>query len=85
MEYLQKKSKRFPTIYSNQAKRYSVSDIVGCNRKAYCKQLGMPDEQLLGDATAENLCDSVRGDLLHQITYAYKWPELRFTPIMLFS
>ena len=85
MEYLQKKSRRFPTIYSNQAKRYSVSDIAGCNRKAYYKQLVMLDEQLLGDATAENLWDSVRGDLSHQITYAYKLRELRFTPFMLFS
>jgi hypothetical protein len=34
------------------------------------------EEELLDDSTIENMGSSVRGDLLHQITYAYKWREM---------
>jgi CRISPR/Cas system-associated exonuclease Cas4 (RecB family) len=76
VEYLQKRSRKSIKSYFNQAKRYSVSDIISCRRQAYYKQLGMPEEELIGDATTENMWNSVRGDLLHQITYAYRWREL---------
>jgi CRISPR/Cas system-associated exonuclease Cas4 (RecB family) len=56
--------------------RYWVSDIVGCQRKTYYKRLGIEEEELLKDATLEGMWDSVRGDLLHQMTYAYRWREL---------
>lgn len=56
--------------------RYSVTDIVGCLRKAFYKEYGIEQEELLQDATIENMWGLVRGDFLHQITYAYKWREL---------
>ena len=34
------------------------------------------EEELLNDTSIENMWDSVRGDLLNQITYAYKWREM---------
>ena len=76
VEYLQKRSRKSIKSYFSQAKRYSVSDIISCQRKTYYKQLGISEEELIGDATTENMWDLVRGDLLHQITYAYKWREL---------
>jgi len=56
--------------------RYSVTDIVGCQRKAYYKELGIPKEELLEDATLEQMWSTVRGDFLHQMTHAYKWREM---------
>lgn len=34
--------------------RYSVTDIVGCSRKAFYKELGVKQEELLQDATVES-------------------------------
>lgn len=56
--------------------RYWISDIVACQRKTYYKELGIEKEQLLSASTVENMWDAVRGDLLHKITYAYKWREI---------
>jgi hypothetical protein len=56
--------------------RYWVSDIVACQRKTYYKGLGVEEEELLKDTTLEGMWDTVRGDFLHQMTYAYKWREL---------
>ena len=35
--------------------RYSVTDIVGCLRKAFYKEYGIEPEELLRDATIENM------------------------------
>jgi len=73
VNYLEKKTKW--ASYAIKG-RYSVTDIVGCQRKSYYKASGIEQEELLNDATVENMWDSVRGNLLHQITYAYKWREM---------
>jgi hypothetical protein len=71
--FLQRRSRTFaPTIKS----RYWTSEIVGCQRKTYYRQLGIEEEELLSDGTAEGMWNRVRGDLLHGLTYAYKWREL---------
>jgi hypothetical protein len=56
--------------------RYSITDIVGCSRKVYYKELGVKQEELIQDTTIESMWATVRGDFLHQMTYAYKWREL---------
>ena len=56
--------------------RYSVTDIVACQRKSFYKQSGVEKEELLQDATVEKMWGSVRGDFLHQMTHAYKWREM---------
>jgi CRISPR/Cas system-associated exonuclease Cas4 (RecB family) len=71
--YLEKRTKR--TNYVTKS-RYSVTDIVSCQRKSYYRSIGIEEEELLNDSSVENMWDSVRGDLLHQLTYAYKWREL---------
>lgn len=73
ISYLEKRGKRTSMVIKN---RYSVTDLVGCQRKCYYKSCGIEEENLLNDAAVENLWDSVRGDLLHQITYAYRWREM---------
>jgi len=62
--------------YEYPQSRYSVTNIVGCQRKAFYKELGIEEEELLRDATVESMWASVRGDFLHEITKAYKWREL---------
>lgn len=56
--------------------RYWISDIVACQRKTYYKALGIEEEELLKDTSLEGMWDTVRGDFLHQLTYAYKWREM---------
>jgi CRISPR/Cas system-associated exonuclease Cas4 (RecB family) len=73
VNFLQKRNGLFLPPTKN---RYWISDIVACQRKTYYKQLGIEEEDLLNDATIEALWDTVRGDFLHQMTYAYKWREL---------
>ena len=68
--------KRNGLLNYHEKNRYSVTDIVGCLRKAYYKEIGVQQEELLQDATIENMWATVRGDFLHQMTYAYKWREL---------
>lgn len=74
ISYLEKKTRR--TSYPIKKGRYSVTDIVGCQRKNYYKSLQVEEEELLDDTTVDSMWGSVRGDLLHQITYAYKWREM---------
>ena len=62
--------------YPSYQSRYSVTDIVGCTRKAYYKELGVEKEELIQDATLSKMWSTVRGDFLHEITRAYKWREL---------
>jgi len=68
--------KRNGTMTPAFKSRYWISDIVACQRKTYYKELGIENEELLSAATVEKMWDSVRGDLLHKITYAYKWREM---------
>src|SRR3989442_4731495 len=68
--------KRNGIPYKVAKNRYSVTDLVGCQRKAFYKELGVELEELLQDATVEKMWGTVRGDFLHQMTYAYKWREL---------
>jgi len=56
--------------------RYSVTDLVSCQRKASYKQLGVKREDLLEDITLQRMWSTVRGDFLHQMTHAYKWREM---------
>jgi len=73
VNFLQKRN----GLYSKDFKsRYSVTDLVGCQRKSFYKQLGIEQEELLNDATLEVMWATVRGDFLHQMTYAYKWREM---------
>jgi hypothetical protein len=44
--------------------------------KDYYKELGIEKEELLSDATLESMWGAARGDLLHKMTYAYRWREL---------
>ncbi|MGY5148890.1 MAG: PD-(D/E)XK nuclease family protein [Candidatus Nitrosopumilus sp. bin_68KS] len=60
----------------NYKSRYSVTEIVGCQRKSSYKQQGIPQEELLADTTLESMWATVRGDFLHNMTYAYKWREM---------
>jgi hypothetical protein len=73
LNYLEKKTRRTPYFRKS---RYYVTDIVGCQRKSHYKAMQFEEEDLLNDATVESMWDSVRGDLLHQITYAYKWRKM---------
>jgi CRISPR/Cas system-associated exonuclease Cas4 (RecB family) len=68
--------KRNGIITESVNSRYWISDIVSCQRKAYYKGLGIEKEELLKDLTLEGMWDCVRGDFLHQMTYAYRWREL---------
>ena len=54
--------------------RYSVTELVHCQRKSYYKQLGVKQEELLVDVSG--MWTTVRGDLLHEMTHAYKWREM---------
>jgi CRISPR/Cas system-associated exonuclease Cas4 (RecB family) len=56
--------------------RYSVTELVGCQRKSLYKQQGVSQEELLADTTLESMWATVRGDFLHNMTYAYKWREM---------
>jgi len=60
----------------NHKSRYSVTELVGCQRKSLYKQQGVPQEELLEDTTLESMWATVRGDFLHNMTYAYKWREM---------
>jgi len=73
VNFLQKRNGMVSYDYKD---RYSVTDIVGCQRKAFYKQLGVEREELLEDATVEKMWGTVRGDFLHQMTHAYKWREM---------
>jgi CRISPR/Cas system-associated exonuclease Cas4 (RecB family) len=75
LSYLTKKAKRQGYVAENKS-RYTVTDIIACQRKSYYKSLGVQEEELIDGVTVEHMWDSVRGDLLHQLTYAYKWREL---------
>ncbi len=73
IDFLQKRN----GLLNYQAKnRYSVTDIVSCKRKVFYKEFGVQQEELLQDTTIESMWATVRGDFLHQMTYAYKWREL---------
>ena len=48
VNFLQKKNGLYP---KNYASRYSVTELVGCHRKSLYKQLGVSQEELLGDTT----------------------------------
>jgi hypothetical protein len=73
INFLQKRKR---TTNSAIKGRYWISDIVACQRNAYYKQLGIEEEELLSDVTIDGLWDSARGELLHKLTYAYRWREL---------
>ena len=68
--------KRHGVYNFKQKKRYSVTDLVSCQRKSLYKQLGVEQEELLADLTVEGMWSAVRGDFLHNMTYAYKWREM---------
>ena len=60
----------------NQKNRYSVTELVSCKRKSFYKQAGIEPEELITDLTLEGMWSTVRGDFLHNMTYAYKWREM---------
>jgi len=68
--------KRIGLVNYDYKGRYSVTDIVACQRKSFYKQSGIEKEELLQDATVEKMWGTVRGDFLHQMTHAYKWREM---------
>lgn len=71
VSFLQKRNGIYNFDFRN---RYSVTDLVNCQRKSYYKQLGIKQEELLSDVSG--MWITVRGNLLHQMTHAYKWREL---------
>ena len=73
VNFLQKRNGVFT---KNWKSRYSVTELVGCQRKSLYKQLGVSQEELLADTTLESMWATVRGDFLHNMTYAYKWREM---------
>lgn len=68
--------KRNGLLDYNVTGRYFLTEVVDCSRKSYYKQIGVPKEELVNDATIEKMWGTVRGDLLYQITHAYKWREM---------
>ena len=73
IDFLQKRN----GVYSkDHESRYSVTELVGCQRKSVYKQLKVSQEELLADTTLESMWATVRGDFLHNMTYAYKWREM---------
>ena len=73
VNFLQKRNGLYSKDYTS---RYSVTELVGCQRKSLYKQQGIPQEELLADTTLESMWATVRGDFLHNMTYAYKWREM---------
>jgi len=73
VNFLQKRNGLYSKDYTS---RYSVTELVGCQRKSLYKQQGVSQEELLADSTLESMWATVRGDFLHQMTYAYKWREM---------
>ena len=73
VNFLQKRNGLYSKDYTS---RYSVTELVGCQRKSLYKQQGISQEELLSDTTLESMWATVRGDFLHQMTYAYKWREM---------
>ena len=73
IKFLRKRNHSIPLDARN---RYWVSDIGACRRKTFYKANGIEEEELLKDVTLEGMWDSVRGDFLHHLTYAYKWREM---------
>ena len=73
VNFLQKRNGLYSKDYTS---RYSVTELVGCQRKFFYKQLGVSQEELLSDTTLEGMWATVRGDFLHNMTYAYKWREM---------
>ena len=74
VNFLQKRNgTKFPYITKH---RYSVTDLVHCQRKSLYKQLGINQEELLEDRSIEGMWSTVRGDFLLNMTYAYKWREI---------
>jgi len=71
VSFLQKRNGIYNFDFKN---RYSVTDLVNCQRKSYYKQLGIKREELLSDVSG--MWITVRGNLLHEMTHAYKWREL---------
>ena len=76
IQYIEKRTQKSLTPIHRFQNRYSVTDIVKCKRKNYYKTIGTKEEIIIDDSVIETMCDTVRGELLHQITYAYKWREL---------
>jgi CRISPR/Cas system-associated exonuclease Cas4 (RecB family) len=72
VKFLEKRNEIAPPNIQN---RYWVSDIVSCQRKIYYKRLQI-EEEVLEDVTIEGMWGKVRGEFLHDLTYAYKWREL---------
>lgn len=60
----------------DQQKRYSVSELIACLRKSYYKNSNISMERISDPGTFERLWSTTRGDLLHEITRAYRWREL---------
>ena len=73
VNFLEKRNGLYSKDYSL---RYSVTELVGCQRKSLYKQQGVSQEELLADTTLESMWATVRGDFLHNMTYAYKWREM---------
>ncbi len=73
VNFLQKRNGLYSKDYTS---RYSVTELVGCQRKSLYKQQGISQKELLSDTTLESVWATVRDDFLHQMTYAYKWREM---------
>lgn len=73
VNFLQKRNGLYSKDYTS---RYSVTELVSCQRKSLYKQQGISREELLSDTTLESMWATVRGDFLHNMTYAYKWREM---------
>ena len=71
VSFLEKRNGVYNFDFKN---RYSVTELVHCQRKSYYKQLGVKQEELLSDISG--MWITVRGDLLHEMTHAYKWREM---------
>lgn len=57
-------------------RRYSVSELTSCLRKLYYKISNLDVDIKAEPETFERLWSTTRGDLLHEITKAYRWREL---------
>lgn len=73
IEFLGKENRIYP---SKNTDGYSVSSLLGCERKAFFQKTATCFEKIDLSQVEDNIWKTTRGNFLHQITQAYSWNEL---------
>lgn len=64
-------------IYASSNRRgYSVTALLGCERKAFFQKTFTPFDKINLSLVEESVWKTTRGNFLHNITQAYSWNEL---------